>query len=869
MTDIKRVKVSHVIESQIPEFLNQESPLFKSFLNQYYESQEHQSGVVDLANNLPEYRKIGAFNAETLVPSTTLTLGCFAGDSTIEVTSTTGWPDSYGLLKIDNEVITYTSKTATTFDGCARGFSGIDQISKEDAAEFLNFAQTNAASHVTGSVVTNLSNLFLQSFFTKFKTEFLPGFENRSFISGTSVTNVLTRAKDFYMSKGTDASYQILFKLLYGEEIELIKPIDKTLVASDNVYFKTKHVLVENLFGGQPLETVGNFLYQNVTGIGTVSASIYNVEYRPINQTDFYEISLDSTSFDGNFQVPGKTKALELTDAQSDTLVVDSTVGFGQSGTLLVKPREGANFLNLRYTDKTINQFLGVSGITTSLVFGADILENKLAYAYAGYGQTSKLEFRLVNVIDQVDTTKSTNMKLGDNLKLLSFGKDMGESAKFNNWIYNIPSSHSIATLNQVNVNTYRINLYDSCVFYIDEILKLKNQNQESVDVTVKQIEYDSTNVSKVYSNTIVVQTSGTVPVGADTITKTVTKSSHNSNYFAGVDNFPVGIQNSYLDKEEKYFYVASSGLPNYPIFATDNKVWVKSSSVEVTDGFGTPLLGGGYTYTIKSEDPSANTPLNHNYVTGDKIYWDNTTSSGISTGIYFVTTVNQTEFYLSFSGADVFAKKYIAVRTNTTGQYIYKSGWENKTLKNQKILRKYPFIKEKTLFDDPNKREVNNRAIGLMANGVELFPPTVFDEQIFHGNITSIKVTNPGEGYDVITGPPLVINDQQGSGAVGHANISGSFREVKLITPGIGYQEKPKITVSGGNGSGAVLESNLVKGRILLISRQMVHQSILLMKVSLLKKDITLKLVKALFMILEVILLSLTLLVDLLTSLE
>ncbi len=815
MTDIKRVKVSHLIESQIPEFLNQESPLFGAFLNQYYESQEHQSGVVDLATNLPEYRKIGAFNNETLIPATILTLSALAGDTSIEVSSTIGWPETYGLLKIDDEIITYTSKTDTTFDGCARGFSGIDQISKEDAAEFLNFAETSAKAHIEGAVVTNLSNLFLQSFFTKFKTEFLPGFENRSFISGTSVTNVLTRAKDFYMSKGTDASYQILFKLLYGEDIELIKPIERTLVPSDNVYFKTKHVLLENLFGGQPLETVGNFLYQDVSGIGTVSASIYNVEYRPINQQDFYEVSLDSTSFDGTFQVPGKTKALELTDENSETLVVDSTVGFGQSGTLLVKPRAGANFLNLRYTDKTINQFLGVTGISTSLVFGADILENKLAYAYAGYGQTSKLEFRLVNVIDQVDTTQSTNMKLGDNLKLLSFGKDMGESAKFNNWIYNIPSSHSIATLNQVNVNTYRIVLYDSCVFYIDEILKLKNQNQESVDVTIKQIEYASTNVSKVYSNTIVVQTSGTVPTGADTITKTVTKASHNSNYFAGVDNFPVGIQNSYLDKEEKYFYVASSGLPNYPIFATDNKVWVKSSSVEVTDGYGTPLLGGGYTYTIKSEDPAANTPLNHNYVTGDKIYWDNTTSSGIATGIYFVTNVNQTEFYLSFSGSDVFAKKYIAIRTNTTGQFIYKSGWENKTLKNQKILRKYPFIKEKTLFDDPNKREVNNRAVGLMANGVELFPPTVFDEQIFHGDLIDIKVTNPGKDYDVITGPPLVINDQQGSGSIGHANISGSFREVKLITPGIGYQEKPKITVSGGNGSGAVLESNLVKGRI------------------------------------------------------
>ena len=820
MTDIKRVKISHLIESQIPEFLTQESPLFKSFLIQYYESQEHQSGMSDLANNLAEYRKIGAFNDETLTVSTTLTNSCYAGDTTLTVTSTTGWPDTYGLLKIDNEVITYTSKTDTTFVGCARGFSGIDQISKEDNAEFANFAETSAAVHASGSSVINLSNLFLQTFFTKFKTEFLPGFENRDFQTGTSVTNILTRAKDFYMSKGTDASYQILFKLLYGEEIELIKPIDRTLTASSNIYFKTKHVLVENLFGGQPLQTIGNFLYQDISGIGTVSASIYNVEYRPINQVDFYEISLDSTSFDGSFEVPGKTKALEITPASSETLVVDSTVGFGQSGTLLVKPREGANFLSLRYTDKTVNQFLGVTGISTSLVFGADVLENKLAYAYAGFGQTSLLQFRLVNVIDEVDTSTSTNMQVGDSLKLLSFGRDFSDNAQFNNWIYNVPSSHTISDINQVNVNTFRISIFDSCVFYVDEILKLRNDRGEEIDITVKQIEYDSTNVAQVYSNTIVVQLSGNIPTNPTIITKTVTKASHNNNYFAGVDNFPVGIQNSYLDREGKFYYIASSGLPNYPIFATDNKVWVKTSSIEVTDGFGTPLLGGGYTYTIQSFDPAFDPAagvslLSHNYVTGDKIYWDNTTNSGINTGIYFVTAINQTDFYLSYSGSDVFAKKYIAIATGTTGQYIYKSGWENKTLKNQKILRKYPFVKERELFDDPNKRDVNNRPVGLMANGVELFPPTVFDEQIFHGDLTSVTVTNPGSGFDVITGPPLIIKDQQGSGALGHANVVGSFKEVKLVSPGIGYQEKPKITVEGGNGVGAVLESNLVRGRI------------------------------------------------------
>ena len=816
MTDIKKVKVSHIIESQIPEFLNQESPLFEEFLKQYYISQEHQSGVTDIATNLTDYRQIGAFNYETLVPGTLLTKKVLAGSGTINVASTTGWPDTYGLLKIDNEIITYKTKTATQFLGCSRGFSGIDQISKEDDAEFLNFAITDADTHALGTTVYNLSNLFLQSFFTRYKEEFLPGFENRTFTTGTSITNVLTRAKDFYMSKGTDASYQILFKLLYGKEIELIKPIDQTISPSSNVYFQTKHILVENLFGGTPLDSVGNFLYQDIAGIGTVSASIYNVEYRPIANKDFYEISLDSTSFDGSFQIPGKTKTLEATSQNSTSLVVDSTVGFGKTGSLLIKPSAESNFLSVSYTDKTVNQFLGVTGISTDMSFAADIFENKLAYAYAGFGQTSLLQFRLVNVIDSVDTTDTSNMMIGDSMKLHSFGSDLSDSPKFNNWIYNIPSTHDIFRFSQVNVNTYRINLFDAVTFYIDEELIISDQYNNTSTVTIKDIEYGATNIQKKFSDTIVVQAATIPPNTPVKIQKKVIKASHNSNYFTGVDQYPVGIQNSYLDSDEKSFYVTSSGLPNYPVFATDNKVWVKSSDVQVTDGTGTPILGGGYTYTIKSIDPASNALLKHNYVTGDKIFWDNTTYSGIQTGIYFVTSVNQTEFLLSYSGSDVFAKKYVAVKTNTTGQYIYKSGWENKTLKNQKILRKFDYVKEKNYFDDPNKRKIDNRAIGLMANGVELFPPTVLDEQIFFGDIQGIEVTNSGKNYDVITGPPLIINDSAGTGAVGYANVVGSFKEVKLVTPGIGYQEKPKISVTGGNGTGAVLESNFVRGRII-----------------------------------------------------
>lgn len=816
MTNIKKVKVSHVIESQIPEFLNEESPLFNQFLQQYYHSQEHQGGVVDIAENLSSYRQINAFNSETLLPYNAIVTDIFASDDTITVLSTAGWPASYGLIKIDDEIITYTSKTNTQFLGCIRGFSGIDQISREDNAEFLSFKESEASFHKVGSTALNLSNLFLQTFFTKFKSEFLPGFENRSFITGVNPSNILSRAKDFYSSKGTDASYKILFKVLYGEDIEIIKPIDYTLRPSSNTYFQTKNILVENLFEGDPLQTVGNSLNQNITGVGTVSASIYNVEYRPVGDKDFYEISLDSTSFNGSFQVPGKTKTLEVIPQSSTSILVDSTIGFDKSGSLLIKPSETSNFIEVGYTDKTINQFLGVSGITTTLLYGADIFEDKLAYSYAGFGQTSLVQLRLVNIITDIDSQQTANMQVGDSLKLFSFGFDLSQDAKFNSWVYNVPTTHNIFRISQQNVTTYRIELFDFVTFYIGEELDILDRFGNKVSAVVKLIEYAASNLEKKLSNQIVVQASTTPPANPVSISKKIVKASHNSNYFPGMEQYPIGVQNTYLDKDEKYIYVAASGLPNYPVFATDNKIYVKSSTVEVRNSDNVPILGGGYTYTIRSLDFASNTPFNHNLVTGDKIYWDNSTNSGIQTGIYFVTSVNETEFLLSYSSSDVFSKKYIALRTNTSGQYIYKSGLQNKTLKHQKILRKFPYVKEKEFFEDPNKKQIDNRPIGLLANGVEVYPPTLFDEQIFFGNITDIKVTNPGTGYDVISGPPLIINDQSGSGAIAHGNVTGSFKEIKLITPGIGYQEKPKITVQGGNGIGAVLESNFVRGRII-----------------------------------------------------
>ena len=147
----------------------------------------------------------------------------------------------------------------------------------------------------------------------------------------------------------------------------------------------------------------------------------------------------------------------------------------------------------------------------------------------------------------------------------------------------------------------------------------------------------------------------------------------------------------------------------------------------------------------------------------------------------------------------------------------IYRSSYENRTIKNQKLFKKFGLKRSKSFFDDKNRRSTENRQIGLLANGVEILSPTLFDENVYHGPITSIEVTNSGKNYDVINPPKLEIVDSQGSGCKGIVNVSGSVEEIKVVKPGIGYATKPDISITGGNGVGCVLESNLVKSRTIL----------------------------------------------------
>jgi hypothetical protein len=100
--------------------------------------------TIDGASSL--YSPADAFSAKPLETITTTPV--YAGDSTISVESTgVGFPDEYGILSIDDELIIYTAKNATQFTGCQRGAFG-----------------TVAAQHTAGATVrANMVSAYIKA----------------------------------------------------------------------------------------------------------------------------------------------------------------------------------------------------------------------------------------------------------------------------------------------------------------------------------------------------------------------------------------------------------------------------------------------------------------------------------------------------------------------------------------------------------------------------------------------------------------------------------------------------------------------------------------------------------------------------------
>lgn len=112
-----RIPVSSIVNYQLPAFVREEYPLFSQFLEQYYLSDQSEK----ITQNLDKDIDIDiVFNLRN---SAVLKSAIDYIETTISVDSTEGFPDNYGLIQINDEIILYKSKTDNQFLDCVRGFS--------------------------------------------------------------------------------------------------------------------------------------------------------------------------------------------------------------------------------------------------------------------------------------------------------------------------------------------------------------------------------------------------------------------------------------------------------------------------------------------------------------------------------------------------------------------------------------------------------------------------------------------------------------------------------------------------------------------------------------------------------------------------
>ena len=793
-----RVQFNNIVQNQLPQYVREEYPLIEEFLKQYYIAQEFDGAPVDLIQNIDKY--ISLDKTTNLVESTALSTELQEYDKTITVTGTEGFPDSYGLLKIGNEIITYTDKTEYSFTGCIRGFSGISNYISEDNPESLVFESTTAALHSNGAEIHNLSNLFLKEFLKKTKRQFLPLLDERKFDDQLDQSTFIKQSKDFFSSRGTDRSFEILFKSLYNKEVEVVKPRELLFTPSNSDYRVTNDLIVEAIEGDPTnleLATLIQQPYGFGSGIEKAYAPITAVETIVANDgSTFYQLSIDAgysrdISVDGatygKFSAIPRTKNIGQISAGSSFFDVDSTVGFGTNGELSVTYNDESIGI-VSYTSKSLTQFFGVTNVTGNILDATSIGIDTCAYGQSTLDSTERIKVRVNSVINRLEYPENAHYyNTGDTGKISALGRK-SRNFKTNNWFYNNYAKYNVksVTLLDASDQTWDILLNVDHSFKVSDSITITGQDGAD---KVGQV----TDITSSKSLTIKGQ-GGLNTTESYTIFRNILKAATVN--FVKAREFACNVQNVYETDEN--VLVASSSLPSYTVNTNDRTITFSGTFVGTEFIITTGLDHGLYTGDAILYQSNRVTSTTFDYY-GNPI---NTTIPGdklFNEGLYFAYRVNSSTIKVAKSRTDIYNDKFIEVESSTTvtDNTLQPYDFRSKTLESQKLLRKI----SEPIHDRSVKPETKPGYNGILSNGVEILNYKSAD-RVHYGQINKIDVLDPGLDYDVVSPPSLLIKDQTGTGATGNVAVRGVLTQLRILDTGFDYLDVPKVTISGGNGT-------------------------------------------------------------------
>lgn len=821
-----RIKSYQVVSEVVPEFAISENPLFSDFLKQYFISQDFQGGPADIAENIDAYIKVDNLTVDVIRGTTILDGDITENSDSIVVDSTDGYPNKFGLLKIDDEIISYTDKTSTTFTGCTRGFSGISSYRKQNDPSNLVWEQTTASSHSDGASVINVSSLFLSEFYKKLKSMYTPGLEGVNLSPDLDINNFIKEARSLYEAKGTRASFKILFKALFGIDPK-INDLEKFLIKPSYAnYIRRKTISVE-LISGDPVKLVGETLFQD----NDPTNPNFNEASGPISEVsnirdNFFKISLftgfDERSLtDGEFAVVGRTRSIGEIGIGASVLTVDSTIGFSTAGTIRVGEETDSFYQELEYRTKSVNQFFGVTPpVSSTIPDNSKITAPNIVYGYEDGDSTKKVEMRLTGGLDNFTTSKTLrNLKETSDIKVKNLGRliqnpDNGktyEEVFFNSWIYNTSTRYQVDSFSGSSFSL--LGKIDASSLRLDDNVEIVLRNSSLVVAT-------NLKVSSVNTSNNTVSLDGSIPTLNSTLEYDVRriqkKSTSNivpiiggqSQYLSDINNTYVVSENESISGKRESF-VASSSLPSYKIFT--DKIHSDLNNPSISNGNWQGFDSTVNKYSIISfDDPVP-------FRTGDEIYYDPSNASesigGLTARTYFVEVLglsNQIKLYSSraFIGANV-PIKFIPPSDNSGIHDFILASQGTRSIFPSRPIRRY--ILEQDLTSGKEAQTTSEVTpdgnTGMLVNGIEILNYKA-ENKIYFGPLEKLNIINSGKNYNVQNPPSINIVDDNVSaantaGAI--AVVSGNIKNIFVDPVDFDIDQVINIEIYGGNGKGAI----------------------------------------------------------------
>ena len=332
MADFKD-KISNLIESQVPDFVLEDHPLFLDFVKAYYQLME--SAEIQLTNiGDPDHIVLeGTTAGKTVIDGTNINKDDSGDNFLLEDTS-------YGDFQ-NGETITGSTSGATAtiliedVDAGARLF--VTHQNKFIEGELIT-GSTSAAQATIGKYranpVQNIQQLLdyadvdktIQGFLTKFRNSFLTSIPD-SLHSSVDKRNLIKNIKSLYQSKGTKRASEIFFKLLFNEAAEIKYPKDEMLRVSDGKWDTRKILRCLEVGTSDATNLIGQKVTQandpTNTSVNEATAIVEDVFKFLVGGVTVTELVLGDDSVNGTF-VDGQT--ITGTDNTDSDVLVSLTV---------------------------------------------------------------------------------------------------------------------------------------------------------------------------------------------------------------------------------------------------------------------------------------------------------------------------------------------------------------------------------------------------------------------------------------------------------------------------------------------------------------------------------------------------------------